>query len=60
MLHMCDLFFIFNPFFIVINNLITTDALIFVYFLENLLVLEDSLIKANNFQKAKVQSQGFA
>ena len=44
MLYMCDLLFIFSLIFIVINNLIKTDALVFVYFLEYLLLfLEDSL-----------------
>ena len=44
MLYMCDLFFIFSLIFIVINNLIKTDALVFIYFLEYLLLfLEDSL-----------------
>ena len=44
MLYMCDPFFIFSLIFIVINNLIKTDALVFVYFLEYLLLfLEDSL-----------------
>ena len=44
MLYMADLFFIFSLIFIVINNLIKTDALVFVYFLEYLLLfLEDSL-----------------
>ena len=44
MLYMGDLFFIFSLIFIVINNLIKTDALVFVYFLEYLLLfLKDSL-----------------
>ena len=44
MLYMTDLFFIFSLIFIVINNLIKTDALVFVYFLEYLLLfLKDSL-----------------
>ena len=44
MLYMCDLLFIFSLIFIVINNLIKTDALVFVYFLEYLLLfLENSL-----------------
>ena len=44
MFYMCDLFFIFSLIFIVINNLIKTDALVFIYFLEYFqLFLEDSL-----------------
>ena len=44
MLYMCDLFFILSLIFIVINNLIKTDALGYVYFLEYLLLfLEDIL-----------------
>ena len=48
MLYMCDLFFISSLIFIVINNLIKTDALVFVYFLEYLLLfVEDSLDDEN-------------
>ena len=44
MLYMWDLFCIFSLIFIVINNLIEIDALVFVYLLEYLLLfLEDSL-----------------
>ena len=44
MLYVCDLFFIFSLIFIAINNLIKTDALGYVYFLEYLLLfLEDIL-----------------
>ena len=44
MLYMCDLFFTFSLIFIVIKNLIKPDALVFVYFLEYLMLfLEDSL-----------------
>ena len=44
MLYMCDLFFIFSLIFIVTKNLIKPDALVFVYFLEYLMLfLEDSL-----------------
>ena len=61
MLYMCDLFFIFSLIFIVINNLIKTDAIVFVYFLEYLLLWKIAwMIKANNFQIAKVQPQGVA
>ena len=44
MLYMGDLFFIFSLIFIVIKNLIKPDTLVFVYFLEYLMLfLEDSL-----------------
>ena len=44
MLYICDLFFIFSLIFIVINNLIKTEALVFAYFLEDpLLFLGDRL-----------------
>ena len=44
MLYICDLFFIFSLIFIVPNNLIKTDALAFVYFLEyRPLFLDDGL-----------------
>ena len=43
MLYMCDLFSISSLIFIIIENLIKTEILIFVYFLEYLLLfLEDS------------------
>ena len=61
MLYMYDLFYIFTIIFIVINNLIKTDAVIFAYFLEYLLLWKIAwMLKANNFQKAKVQPQGIA
>ena len=55
MLCMRDLFFIFSLIFVVINNLIKLDALVFVYFLEYLLLfLEDSLDdKSEQFPKSK-------
>ena len=56
MLYMCDLFFIFNLVFILINNLIKKTHLFFVYFLEYFYYFW--VKKANNFQKAKVQPQG--
>ena len=44
MLHMCDLFFIFNLISIAIKKLIQTYALVFAYFLEYILLfLEHSL-----------------
>ena len=58
---LCDLFFIFSLIFIVINNLIKTDAFVFVYFLEYLLLWKLAwMLKANNVQIAKVQPQGIA
>ena len=46
MLYICDLFFIFSLIFIVIDNLIKTDAPVFVYFLEYfLLFLDESLVE---------------
>ena len=60
MLYICDVFFIFSLIFIIINNLIKTDALVFVYFLEYfLLFLEDSLDdKSKSFSKGKSSASG--
>ena len=60
MLCMRDLFFIFSLIFVVINNLIKLDALVFVYFLEYLLLfLEDSLDdKSEQFSKSKSSASG--
>ena len=63
MLYICDLFFIFSLIFIVIDNLIKTDPLVFCAFFLNISYffwMKAWLKKVNNFQKAKVQSLGVA
>ena len=62
MLYICDLFFILSLIFIAINNLIKTDALVFCIFFRispTIFWMIAWMKKVNNFQKAKVQPQGF-